>query len=99
MRKAGWKAERVADGEEAGAIAALRLVTQGSALLVVDYAEARPGLGKMLADMADEKGTGVRVLVLARAGGDWWDQLGVRDPRSLTCSRPPARPVSTCLPW
>ena len=80
LRTVGWKAERIADGAEAGAIALLRAVTRGRALLVVDYAEARAGLEPMLADLAGEQGQDVRVLFLARSAGDWLDQLGVTDP-------------------
>jgi tetratricopeptide (TPR) repeat protein len=80
MRAAGWRAERIADGAEAGAIGALRAVTRGRALLIVDYAEARTGLEPMLAALVGEQGSDVWVLFLARAGGDWLDQLGVADP-------------------
>ena len=74
------RAERVADGKEAEAITALRAVTRGRALLVVDYAETRVGLKQMLTALAGDQGDGVRVLLLARSAGDWWDQLGVGEP-------------------
>ena len=80
MKKHGWKCERVADGKEGEAIAALRAVTRGRALLVVDYAETRVGLKQMLTALAGNQGDGVRVLLLARSAGDWWDQLGVGEP-------------------
>jgi len=80
MRKAGWRAERIADGSEAEAISALRAVTPGRALLTVDYAETRAGLQQMLSALAGELGRDVRVLLLARSAGDWWDQLGVAEP-------------------
>ena len=81
MGATGWQCERIADGKEAGTISALRAATSGRALLVVDYAEARTGLGQMLNDLAGDQGAGLRVLLLARSAGDWWDQLGVGDPR------------------
>jgi hypothetical protein len=80
MRAAGWRAERIADGADAEAIGALRAVTRGRALLTVDYAETRVGLVRMLSALAGELGRDVRVLLLARSAGDWWDQLGVGEP-------------------
>src|SRR5712691_524761 len=70
----------VADGAEAEAIPALRAVTRGRALLTVDYAETRAGLKQMLSALAGELGRDIRVLLLARSAGDWWDQLGVGEP-------------------
>jgi tetratricopeptide (TPR) repeat protein len=80
MKKQGWAAERIADGQESVATAAVRAVTRARALLVVDYAETRAGLRQMLTALAGDQGAGVRVLLLARATGDWWDQLGAGDP-------------------
>jgi hypothetical protein len=80
MRAAGWRTERIADGSEAEAIGALRAVTRGRALLTVDYAETRAGLQQLLSALAGELGKDVRVLLLARSAGDWWDQLGVAEP-------------------
>ena len=47
---------------------------------MVDYAETRVGLKQMLTALAGDQGNGVRVLLLARSAGDWWDQLGVGEP-------------------
>ena len=80
MAKKGWTCERVADGQEGQAVTALRAVTRGRALLVVDYAETRVGLKQMLAGLAGDQGEGVRVLLLARSAGDWWEQLGAGEP-------------------
>ena len=80
MKKHGWTCERVADGKEGEAITALRAVTRGRALLVVDYAETRIGLKQMLTALAGDQGDGMRVLLLARSAGDWWEQLGVGEP-------------------
>jgi len=80
MEKLGWTCERVADGQEASAIGAMRAVTGSRALLVVDYAEARIGLRQMLTALSSDEGDRVRVLLLARSTGDWWDQLGVGEP-------------------
>jgi hypothetical protein len=80
MTKRGWTCERIADGKESEGITALRAVTRGRALLVVDYAETRVGLKQMLAALAGDQGEGVRVLLLARSAGDWWEQLGAGEP-------------------
>jgi Trypsin-like peptidase domain/Tetratricopeptide repeat len=46
-------------------------------LLVVDYAETRPDqVGQIvLSAAANPGGTPVRILLLARGAGDWWDRL------------------------
>ena len=80
MKKRGWACERIADGQGSVAIAALRAVTRARALLVVDYSETRVGLRQMLTALAGDQGAGVRVLLLARDVGDWWDQLGAGEP-------------------
>ena len=43
-------------------------------LLVVDYAKTRAGLGDLLRAVLDDPGR-VRVLLLARSAGEWWDRL------------------------
>jgi tetratricopeptide (TPR) repeat protein len=80
MRRAGWVCERVGDGREALAVTSLRAWTDKRALLVVDYAETRAGLNDLLAALAGDAGAGVRVLLLARSAGDWWDQLAAGEP-------------------
>jgi tetratricopeptide (TPR) repeat protein len=80
MKERGWVSERIADGQEPVAIAVLRALTRARALLVVDYAETRVGLRQMLTMLASEQGARVRVLLLARAAGDWWEQLGAGEP-------------------
>lgn len=47
-RLTGWRCEWVGDGQEADAVPAVRAVHHGRALLVVDYAEARVGLPKLM---------------------------------------------------
>ena len=71
----GWRCERVGDGQEARAVEALRAATRSRTLLVVDYAEARSGLSELLSALASDS-SGIRVLLLARSAGDWWNQLG-----------------------
>ena len=79
-KELGWVCERVADGKEGQAIARLRAISGRRALLIVDYAETRAGLRQMLTALASDQGIAVRVLLLARSTGDWWDQLGAGEP-------------------
>ena len=45
-------------------------------MLVVDYAETRSELAGLLDDVAaDEDGPQLRVVLLARSAGEWWQQL------------------------
>ena len=64
----------VAAGEDARALAAVRAVTSGRVLLVVDYAETRAGLPGLLRAVLADPGP-VRVLLIARSLGEWWDRL------------------------
>src|SRR5262249_15364907 len=64
----------VAAGNEADAIAAARGLTSGPVLLIVDYAETRAALGDLLRAVLDDAAR-VRVLLLARSLGEWWDRL------------------------
>jgi hypothetical protein len=64
----------VADGEEGNAISAARQVTSAPLLLVVDYAETRAGLEVLLRAALADRGP-LRILLLARSLGEWWDRL------------------------
>jgi tetratricopeptide (TPR) repeat protein len=64
----------VTAAKEAIAVAAARGVTSGPVLLVVDYAETRAELEAMLRAVLDDPGP-IRVLLLARSLGEWWDRL------------------------
>jgi tetratricopeptide (TPR) repeat protein len=64
----------VASGQESDVLAQVRGVASGPVLLTVDYAEARAGLGDLLRAVLDDTGP-VRVLLLARALGEWWVRL------------------------
>jgi hypothetical protein len=71
----GWHVRWVRAGTEQAAARTARNVG-GPALLVVDYAETRIGLPGLLADVARHaSGPDIRVLLLARSAGDWWQQL------------------------
>jgi tetratricopeptide (TPR) repeat protein len=73
-KAAGGEWRLVAAGQEAGAVAAARASTTGPLLLVVDQAEARAGLDELLRAVPEDPGP-VRVLLIARALGEWWDRL------------------------
>jgi len=73
-RADGGESRLVPVGEEADAIRAARATTAGPLLLVVDRAETRPGLDELLRSLPDDPGP-VRVLLIARVLGEWWDRL------------------------
>ncbi|WP_157522223.1 hypothetical protein, partial [Herbidospora cretacea] len=78
-RAASWKTVLVASGRERAALAATVDVGEPT-LLVVDYAETLAELESLLADMAaliaDDAAGEVRVLLVARQAGEWWNLLG-----------------------
>jgi HEAT repeat protein len=58
-------------------VAAAREAHRGDVLLVVDQAETRPALADLLRVIAHDGGDGrLRVLLTARARGEWWERLG-----------------------
>ena len=61
-------------GAEGDAVAVAREVTSGPVLLIIDYAETRNELEKLLRAVLSDPGP-VRVLLLARSLGEWWDRL------------------------
>ena len=71
---AGRTAVMLAAGQESEALARARDVTSGPVLLVVDYAETRAGLGDLLRAALDDPGP-LRILLIARSLGEWWDRL------------------------
>ena len=74
MLVAGWDAG-VADDQRRDGAATTWL--QRPTLLLVDDADLRAGLISALVDYLrrDDTGPEVRLLLLARAAGDWWDRL------------------------
>ncbi|MGH3852352.1 MAG: tetratricopeptide repeat protein [Pseudonocardiaceae bacterium] len=75
LTSCGWSVTVVAPGREANALTILRAAsTRSSIFLVVDYAETRAGLVDLLRSVVDHP-EHVRVLLIARSAGDWWDQL------------------------
>jgi tetratricopeptide (TPR) repeat protein len=84
MREVGWRCEYIGPGQERGIVAAARSATSRATLLVVDYAETRPGLEELLRAVAADRARGglppLRVLLLARSAGQWWEKLGANEP-------------------
>jgi len=70
----GWRSLWVHPGREANAAEAVRAL--GPCVLLVDYAENRDGLRSMLSEVvADAAAADVRVVLLARGPGEWWQRL------------------------
>jgi hypothetical protein len=57
-------------------------VTAGPVLLLVVYVETRGGLGSLLRAVVVDHGP-VRVLLLARSLGEWWDRLVEESPAAI----------------
>ena len=80
----GWQPLPVPREPRIDAIEAVQAMGQPS-LLVVDYAETRSGLANMLNGLAaDQDGPDLRVLLLARSAGEWWQQLLASAEREAT---------------
>jgi hypothetical protein len=71
----GWRSYWVPSGEEVSAADAA-CAGEFPVLLVVDYAETRAQTGDLLARLiGSQPRANVRVLLLARSAGEWWQQL------------------------
>jgi hypothetical protein len=80
----GWQPLWVPPGSENDAIEAVQAIGQ-PCVLVVDYAETRRGLAGMINDLAaDQDDPDLRVLLLARSAGEWWQQLLASADRQAT---------------
>ena len=90
----GWSTIWVPYGSERAAVGAVRTMG-GPALLIVDYAETRLNLADMLAEAA---GAGdapdMRVLLLARSPGEWWQRILDGAAYSLSVVLETATPVN-----
>ncbi|WP_147268374.1 hypothetical protein [Spongiactinospora rosea] len=79
LREHGWQVIHVADDREVQALSEWR-AGRGEwdrpVLLVNDYAETRADLPGLLVDVAADDTGRVRVLLLARSAGEWWQRLG-----------------------
>lgn len=79
MSDVGWTCLDVADDQEAAILDRATTMTSGPVLLVVDYADARKQLASLLYSVAVHRGSTVRVLLLARGAGEWWERLRSAD--------------------
>lgn len=71
----GWQPLWVPSGREAEAMDAVRELGT-PCVAVVDYAETRNGLAGLLSEVAAKAdGPGLRVVMLARSTGEWWQRL------------------------
>ncbi len=89
----GWEWRLVAAAREpVHAVTAARDVTSGPVLLVVDDAETRAGLESLLRAVLSDPGR-IRVLLVARSLGEWWDRLSEKSAawRGLLTEAEPVR--------
>jgi tetratricopeptide (TPR) repeat protein len=72
----GWECRFVRPGHETGIVNLAVEAGQRPVLLVVDYAETAAGLSRMLeAVIRTPDGVRLRVLLVARGIGEWWERL------------------------
>jgi tetratricopeptide (TPR) repeat protein len=75
MQERGWLCVQVAEAKIESVLERQRAIApRAGLLLVVDYAETLAGLDDLLESAARDTGW-VRVLLLARHAGDWWQRL------------------------
>ncbi|WP_329012104.1 tetratricopeptide repeat protein [Micromonospora rifamycinica] len=81
-RLPGWRCEWIHPGAEERTAA---LIASGDVperlLVVVDYAETRDRAGVAALVCAAQRATGVRVLLIARGAGLWWETLSAAYPQ------------------
>lgn len=71
----GWQPLWVSRGSELDAVTAVQEIGQ-PCVLIVDYAETRSELvGLLNSAAAEQDGPDLRILLLARSAGEWWQQL------------------------
>ncbi|GAB4085055.1 tetratricopeptide repeat protein [Myceligenerans cantabricum] len=75
MAQRGWKHVWVDDGQETSVLHDTAVAGEERMLLVVDYADTRRGLDHLLRELVTDPPARVRVLLLARSAGEWWDRL------------------------
>ena len=74
-KRHGWRWLWASAGTDAGEVADSR-EDSARVLVLVDYAERRSDLSSLLAVLADgQAGPNIRILILARSAGDWWETL------------------------
>lgn len=76
----GWTSVWVRPGYEAGSIQALHDASITQALIIVDDAETRGDLPRLIAALAAAESDGLRVLLMARSTGEWCRKLRSASP-------------------
>ena len=89
----GWRVYWVPPGGEEQAAGAARH-GDSPVLLIADYAETRDDLGSLLAVISEGDGPSVRVLLLARSAGEWWQLLVTETDVPLSDTLAAVQPVS-----
>lgn len=74
LAERGWRCEWLGDRQETRLLSDIRAADNDSLFLIVDYAETRIGLEELIRAVAVDDGP-IRVLLLARSAGQWWEQL------------------------
>jgi hypothetical protein len=74
--KYGWRSYWVVTAADEASAAAAARESEIPILLILDYAETRSGISKFLAEITEDgPPANIRVLLLARSAGEWWQQL------------------------
>jgi hypothetical protein len=99
---AGWGPEDghlavLPDSAGAEELRQARAAHEGRLLLIVDHAESRAGLDELLAATAEDPGP-LRVLLLTRSIGEWWERLVERSPVEVVRLLTETEPVRLHLP-
>lgn len=79
MTRQGWDCVAVGEEQESTILARVRDSTTAPVLLIVDYADTRHELDDLVRQVAAAP-SGVRVLLIARSAGEWWQRLAVGEP-------------------
>lgn len=80
MTRRGWECVAVGEDNESTILGRVRGATDKPILLVVDYADTRHELDDLVRQVANDP-TDLRVLLIARSAGEWWQRLTVGSPR------------------
>lgn len=80
MASEGWECVAVGEEQEPSILARVRSATDDPILLIVDYADTRHELDDLVRQVAADP-AGVRVLLIARSAGEWWQRLKAGGPQ------------------
>jgi tetratricopeptide (TPR) repeat protein len=80
MTRQGWECVAVGEDNESTILGRVRGATDKPILLVVDYADTRRELDDLVRQVATDPAD-LRVLLIARSAGEWWQRLTVGSPQ------------------